>query len=114
MKSLTIDVLDKETVDKYKEVAELIYGLIQTESWYSESACPLQEIISCVGRLYSNRFSVTSYQNSDIAIGMYPLAYLINHRCSPNTTFVFDGNQMLVRSIADIKKGEEINVRGMN
>ena len=94
---------DKETVEKYKEVAELIHGLVLTESWYSETTCPLQEIVSCVGRLYSNRFS-------DIAIGMYPLAYLINHRCTPNTTFVFDGDHMLVRSIADIKKGEEINV----
>ena len=101
---------DKETVEKYKEVAELIHGLVLTESWYSETTCPLQEIVSCVGRLYSNRFSVTSYQNSDIAIGMYPLAYLINHRCTPNTTLVFDGDHMLVRSIADIKKGEEINV----
>ena len=110
MKSLTIDVSDKETVEKYKEVAELIQGLVLTESWYSETACPLQEILSCVGRLYSNRFSVTSYQNSDIAIGMYPLAYLINHRCTPNTTFVFDGDHMLIRSITDIKKGEEINV----
>ena len=107
---MTLDVSDQETIEKYKEVAELVHALVLTESWYSEKECPFQEILSCVGRLYSNRFSVTSYQNSDIAIGMYPLAYLMNHRCIPNTTFVFDGEIMLVRSIADIKKGEEITV----
>ena len=36
---------DKETVEKYKEVAELIHGLVLTESWYSETTCPLQEIL---------------------------------------------------------------------
>ena len=88
----------------------MIIDVIREETWYSEEKCPRHEIISCIGRLYNNRFSVSSYQNSDIAVGMYPLAYLMNHRCMPNSTFVFNGDCIVVRSIADIRKGEEITV----
>ena len=105
------DTTPAEVVDQYKEVATLIYDIVRSEPWYSESACPLSELTSCVGRLYNNRFSVTSCQNSDIAIGTYPLAYLMNHRCIPNATFVFTGSQLHVRSTAAIAKGEEITVR---
>lgn len=97
-------------LEKYEEVATVISEVLTGEAWYSEEKCPRSEILSCIGRLYNNRFSVSSYQNSDIAIGMYPLAYLMNHRCTPNSTFVFDGDCIVVRSIADIKKGEEITV----
>ena len=51
-----------------------------------------------------------NYENTEIAIGVYPLVYLINHRCSPNAIFVFDGLTLILRSIKPIHKNEEISV----
>ena len=51
-----------------------------------------------------------NYDNTELAIGLYPLVYLINHRCSPNAIFVFDGLTLILRSIKPIHKNEEISV----
>ena len=51
-----------------------------------------------------------NYENTELAIGVYPLVYLINHRCSPNAIFVFDGLTLILRSIKPIHKNEEISV----
>ena len=51
-----------------------------------------------------------NYENTEIAIGMYPIVYLINHRCTPNAAFIFDGTRLILRSIATIHKNEEISV----
>lgn len=92
-------------------MAELIHDIIASEPWYNEETCSLSVILSCVGRLYNNRFAISNYDNTELAIGLYPLAYLINHRCTPNATFVFDGTRMYLRSITAIHKNEEITVQ---
>ena len=92
-------------------MADLIHGVIASEPWFDEQTCPPSVILSCVGRLYNNRFAISDYDNTELAVGLYPLAHLINHRCAPNATFVFDGLRMSLRSIAAIHKNEEITVQ---
>ena len=105
-----IHITEPETVDKYKQVADLIHDIIASEPWYDEQTCSPSVILSCVGRLYNNRFAISNYDNTELAIGLYPLAYLVNHRCMPNATFVFDGTRMYLRSITAIHKNEEITI----
>ena len=85
--------------------------MLKQEEWYSEEACPLTEIVSCIGRVYNNRFAVSTFDQSEIAVGIYPLAYLMNHSCVPNASLTFDGLTLQLHAIADIAKGQEVNVR---
>lgn len=89
---------------------QIIHDIASQEEWYKEDLCPLSEILSCIGRLYNNRFSIMDFENNEFAIGMFPIVYLINHRCSPNAVFVFDGVSLILRSITTIHKNEEISV----
>lgn len=84
--------------------------MVKEEAWYREGVCPISVIIACISRMYNNRFSVMDYDNNEIAIGLYPIVYLINHRCTPNATFVFDGATLRLRATSDIHKNKEINV----
>lgn len=84
--------------------------MVKDEPWYKEDVCPVSVITACISRMYNNRFSVMDFENTEIAIGLYPIAYLINHRCMPNATFVFDGVTLQLRSTSDIHRNEEINV----
>ena len=34
---------------------------------------------------------------------------MVNHSCEPNCVAVFDGNFVEIRTIADIKTGQEVN-----
>lgn len=113
------DLIKPSMLSSYEQIASLLHSVVQTEPWYNESLCPLSTITSCIGKLYSNRFAVTTIDLSapvgqsfaqETAIGLYPLLSLANHRCSPNATVVFDGLQATLRSIAPIHKGEEITV----
>lgn len=45
-----------------------------------------------------------------IGIGLYPLAALINHSCVPNSIIVFNGKRAHIRTIREIKSGEEITI----
>ena len=103
----------------YEQIASLLHSIVLTEPWYSESLCPLSTITSCIGKLYSNRFAVTTVDlaaplghsfTQETAIALYPLLSLANHRCNPNATVVFDGLKASLRAIAPIHKGDEITV----
>ena len=52
-----------------------------------------------------------NYENNEFAIGLFPVVYLINHRCTPNAVFIFDGTRLILRSTTTIHKNEEISVR---
>lgn len=103
----------------YEQIASLLHSIVQTEPWFSDSLCPLSSITSCIGKLYSNRFAVTTVDlaaplgrsfTQETAIALYPLLSLANHRCTPNATVVFDGLKASLRAIAPIHKGDEITV----
>ena len=110
-------------LSSYEQIATLLHSIVQSEPWYSDSLCPLSTITSCIGKLYSNRFAVTTIDLSaplgrsftqETAIALYPLLSLANHRCTPNATVVFDGLKATLRALQPIHKGEEITVLSKN
>ena len=51
------------------------------------------------------------YEETNIGCGIYLTARLINHSCDPNTRITkFDGNQLYLHAVRDIKAGEEITI----
>ena len=66
--------------------------------------------------IYNNKYQIGRnivFFNS-VAFGIWGYASLINNDCSPNTMYLGIGNFLILYSIKDIKKGEEITCRYNN
>ena len=46
--------------------------------------------------------------NEAVALGIFPLAAMVNHSCRPNCTYFHNADTMLVRTLEKINAGEEI------
>uniref|UniRef100_A0A8C4U2P7 [histone H3]-lysine(4) N-trimethyltransferase n=1 Tax=Falco tinnunculus TaxID=100819 RepID=A0A8C4U2P7_FALTI len=46
----------------------------------------------------------------DVGVGLYPSMSLLNHSCDPNCVIVFEGYQLLLRSVREIQIGEELTI----
>ena len=43
-----------------------------------------------------------------VGVGVYPTLSLINHSCEPNSVIIFDKDVATLRSIKDVKAGEQV------
>ena len=69
----------------------------------------IKQLISYFGKMKINALSISNEDlSSCIATGLYLSASSLNHSCYPNSVAIFDGSRLTVRSIADIKKNEEV------
>eukprot|EP00026_Physarum_polycephalum_P007780 Phypoly_transcript_07846.p1 GENE.Phypoly_transcript_07846~~Phypoly_transcript_07846.p1 ORF type:complete len:479 (+),score=56.38 Phypoly_transcript_07846:141-1577(+) len=71
---------------------------------------PINKIIDFLFLFSCNNFNISDGEMRPIGVGLYPLAALINHSCSPNSVAVFEGPRVYIRAIQNIKAGEEITV----
>ncbi|KAI8819003.1 uncharacterized protein EV422DRAFT_536298 [Fimicolochytrium jonesii] len=55
-----------------------------------------------------NSISICDEELVNIGVGIYPTLSLINHSCVPNTALIFSGSTATLRSIREIRPGEEI------
>lgn len=55
-----------------------------------------------------NSFNLTTSMYDRIGLYMHPYAGLINHSCDYNSTVGFDGEELYVKAMRPIKKGEQI------
>eukprot|EP00057_Strongylocentrotus_purpuratus_P015557 XP_011670031.1 PREDICTED: histone-lysine N-methyltransferase SMYD3-like isoform X2 [Strongylocentrotus purpuratus] len=65
------------------------------------------------GATLCNGFSIMDYGLYgliDIANGVYLRASMVNHSCDPNCALVFDGRKLQVRTVKDVKEGEECTI----
>ncbi|NWS12841.1 SMYD3 methyltransferase, partial [Pachyramphus minor] len=57
-----------------------------------------------------NCFTISNGEMQDVGVGLYPSMSLLNHSCDPNCVIVFEGYQLLLRSVRDIQIGEELTI----
>lgn len=55
-----------------------------------------------------NSFNLTTAMYDRIGVYLHPYAALINHSCEYNSTVGFDGEELFIKAIKPIKKGEQI------
>jgi SET and MYND domain-containing protein len=69
----------------------------------------IKQLISYFGKMKINALSISNEDlSSCIGTGLYLSASSLNHSCYPNSVVIFNGTRLIVRSIADIKKNEEV------
>uniref|UniRef100_A0A8C9FXB7 [histone H3]-lysine(4) N-trimethyltransferase n=1 Tax=Pavo cristatus TaxID=9049 RepID=A0A8C9FXB7_PAVCR len=57
-----------------------------------------------------NCFTISNGEMQDVGVGLYPSMSLLNHSCDPNCVIIFEGYQLLLRSVREIQIGEELTI----
>jgi SET and MYND domain-containing protein len=68
------------------------------------------ELIELLCKLLCNVFTISDSELKPIGIGLYPIAALINHSCSPNCVVLFDGPKAIIKALQTISLGEEVTI----
>ncbi|KAJ5867215.1 hypothetical protein N7534_001768 [Penicillium rubens] len=75
---------------------------------YSGTEMDEGTVASYAAKLDLNSFNLTTSMYDRIGLYMHPYAGLINHSCDYNSTVGFDGEELYVKAMRPIKKGEQI------
>ncbi|KAJ5890171.1 hypothetical protein N7504_010981 [Penicillium tannophilum] len=75
---------------------------------YSETDMTEEAISAYAARLDLNSFNLTTALYDRIGLYLHPYAALINHSCDYNATVGFDGEELYVKALKQIKKGEQV------
>lgn len=60
-------------------------------------------------KVICNTFSILDWSMNTVASGLYLLPSLLNHSCTPNCVLVYNGPQLSLRTIKDVKLGGQVN-----
>lgn len=69
-----------------------------------------KSIALLLARFAANAHTIADEELSPIGVGIFPLASMVNHSCTPSTTQVFSGSSIGFYAIAPIAVGEEITI----
>ncbi|KAJ5915977.1 hypothetical protein N7454_010884 [Penicillium verhagenii] len=75
---------------------------------YSETEMTEEDLSAYATRLELNSFNLTTALYDRIGLYFHPYAALINHSCDYNATVGFDGEDLYIKAIKPIKKGDQI------
>ncbi|RHZ00504.1 hypothetical protein DYB37_002775 [Aphanomyces astaci] len=97
--------LEPSWVASVERGAELLLQSLPTKAHVS-----VTEIVGLAGRINENSYSLDAWTSSKAAaVGMFPVAALLNHSCMPNCAWANDGRgHMEVRTTAFVAHGEEL------
>ena len=59
-------------------------------------------------RFTLNNFGILNDLQNVVASGLYPSASVLNHSCSPNCILTYRGDTVTIRTIRDVREGEEL------
>ena len=63
-----------------------------------------------LAKVICNTFYILDWSMDAVATGLYLLPSLLNHSCSPNCMVVYNGTQLSLRTIRDVKAGEQVSL----
>ncbi|GMH44958.1 hypothetical protein BSKO_12915 [Bryopsis sp. KO-2023] len=73
----------------------------------------LQELAAIIN-MNSHGLGTSGIENTDVALGLFPVCSLFNHSCRPNCCFSAEGPVMTFRAIRDIMPNEQMCVSYIN
>ncbi|KAI5737065.1 hypothetical protein M8J76_009749 [Diaphorina citri] len=102
----------KRTIVRALETREFPICEVDVLKRYLHKKLPAEDdkfLRLCCGTLDTNAYAGTGHGKGLIFRGLYALSAMMNHSCTPNTTYWFDeANRMVVKAARTIGKEEEI------
>eukprot|EP00960_Hanusia_phi_P007857 224857-Hanusia_phi.AAC.1 len=75
-----------------------------------EEGLDMREVMEDICRLSCNCYTIVDEEERAVGIGLFPIAALMNHSCSPSCVQSFHGRRMQLRALRDIEEGEELTL----
>ncbi|CAH2249964.1 histone-lysine N-methyltransferase SMYD3 [Pelobates cultripes] len=105
-----IKELSEEMKDGLGQLVTTLELYLKNQIQDSSQLPPGCGIIELFGKVTCNSFTISDGEMQDVAVGLYPSMSLLNHSCDPNCVIVFEGRCLLLRTVKEIPKGEELTI----
>ncbi|XP_054674795.1 histone-lysine N-methyltransferase SMYD3 isoform X2 [Grus americana] len=102
-----IEQLSEEMKDGLRHLAQTLQLYLKMEIQDASHLPPAIDFFQIFAKVTCNCFTISNGEMQDVGVGLYPSMSLLNHSCDPNCVIVFEGYQLLLRSIREIQIGEE-------
>ncbi|XP_074674439.1 histone-lysine N-methyltransferase SMYD3 isoform X2 [Strix aluco] len=105
-----IEQLSEEMKDGLRHLAQTLQLYLKTEIQDASHLPPVIDFFQIFTKVTCNCFTISNGEMQDVGVGLYPSMSLLNHSCDPNCVIVFEGYQLLLRSVREIQIGEELTI----
>ncbi|XP_074945459.1 histone-lysine N-methyltransferase SMYD3 isoform X4 [Phalacrocorax aristotelis] len=102
-----IEQLSDEMKDGLRHLTQTLQLYLKTEIQDASHLPPAIDFFQIFTKVTCNCFTISNGEMQDVGVGLYPSMSLLNHSCDPNCVIVFEGYQLLLRSVREIQIGEE-------
>nr|XP_013799382.1 PREDICTED: histone-lysine N-methyltransferase SMYD3 isoform X2 [Apteryx mantelli mantelli] len=99
--------LSEEMKEGLRHLAQTLQLYLKAEIQDASQLPPAIDFFQIFTKVTCNCFTISNGEMQDVGVGLYPSMSLLNHSCDPNCVIVFEGYQLLLRSIQEIQIGEE-------
>ncbi|XP_019382259.1 PREDICTED: histone-lysine N-methyltransferase SMYD3 [Gavialis gangeticus] len=105
-----IEKLSEEMKEGLGHLAQTLQLYLKAEVQDASQLSPAIDIFQIFAKVTCNCFTISNGEMQDVGVGLYPSMSLLNHSCDPNCVIVFEGYQLLLRSVREIQIGEELTI----
>ncbi|KAM7118129.1 histone-lysine N-methyltransferase SMYD3 isoform 1-T1 [Ciconia maguari] len=105
-----IEQLSEEMKDGLRHLAQTLQLYLKTEIQDVSHLPPAIDFFQIFTKVTCNCFTISNGEMQDVGVGLYPSMSLLNHSCDPNCVIIFEGYQLLLRSVREIQIGEELTI----
>eukprot|EP00079_Xenopus_tropicalis_P016177 XP_004914683.1 PREDICTED: histone-lysine N-methyltransferase SMYD3 isoform X1 [Xenopus tropicalis] len=100
----------EEVKDGLRHLATALQHYLKEEIQEISQLPPGFQVLEYFGKVTCNSFTISDGEMQDVGVGLYPSMSLLNHSCDPNCVIVFEGTCLLLRTVKEIPKGEELTI----
>ncbi|XP_041420384.1 histone-lysine N-methyltransferase SMYD3-like [Xenopus laevis] len=106
--SLDIKEASEEVQDGPRHLATALQLYLKEKIQDISQLPPGFQVLEYFGKVTCNSFTISDGEMQDVGVGLYPSLSLLNHSCDPNCMIVFEGTCLLLCTVKEIPKGEEV------
>ncbi|XP_068795425.1 histone-lysine N-methyltransferase SMYD3 isoform X3 [Struthio camelus] len=102
--------LSEEMKEGLRHLAQTLQLYLKAEIQDASQLPPAIDFFQIFTKVTCNCFAISNGEMQDVGVGLYPSMSLLNHSCDPNCVIIFEGYQLLLRSVREIQIGEELTI----
>eukprot|EP01080_Neovahlkampfia_damariscottae_P005769 gene5769-9590_t len=91
-------------------LVEMSYLVLDFFPATQENKPKLEEVFENFCRFECNNFGIMDEEQNTLGTGVYLASSFLNHSCQPNCVAMFNKNEIIIRCIENIKKGDQLMI----